>query len=158
MSTFRQALAAIGAATLARRPALPAPVAPCPRLFRLLVAVAALPSGDLYEVPLYLSLDECRGLVDDPEAAIPRAGALLELCRVPAGARPLPLDVVADKLLDAAAYVSDPETPYLILDALDVPVGRCSSLAGAFETAFAWAGREGRHTGVEPRRVVEVRS
>ena len=154
----RLSLATIGAATLARRADLPPPVDAPPHLFRLLVATSALPTLELHETATYLSLDECRGLVDDPEAAIPRAGALLELCRVPAGARPLAAAVVADKLLDACAYVSDPETPYLVLDALDVPVGRCSSLAGAFATAFAWAGREGRHTGVEPRRVVEVRS
>ena len=154
----RTALAAIGATVLALRAALPPPVSPAPRLFRLLVATSALPTLELHETATYLSLDECRGLVDDPERALPRAVALLELARVPAGARPLAAAVVADKLLDACAYVSDPETPYLVLDALDVPVGRCSSLAGAFETAFAWAGREGRHTGVEPRRVVEVRS
>lgn len=154
----RLSLVTIGAAALSRRASLPPPVDAPPRLFRLLVAVAVLPSLELHETALYLSLDECRGLVDDPEAAIPRAVALLELVRVPAGAAPLSAAVVADKLVDACAYVSDPETPYLILDALDVPVGRCETVEAAFATAFAWADGRAAGAGVEPRRVVEVRS
>lgn len=151
--------AEIGRAALAKRAEVAAPVVHAPpKLWRLLVPVAIGASGRDYEEPLYLSGAEALGLLDDPEAAWPRAAALLDRARpkMPPGAFPLTVDQVADKLLDECAFVCDPDEPFLVVDAMDVAQGRFASEYAAASTVETWTREGAQKAGTAPWRVVRA--